>query len=135
MIMLSHLPSVTLFFFQLLKPSLECADFMKEQDQKMRLRGLDAQKSNIAAGVAESRILRTPLGPKDMDKMKQSPAGDLVITNDGATFLEHMHVDNQIAKVMVANHPDAGGSDYLASKINEDKDIMLGKTKGGGSAF
>lgn len=38
-------------------------------------------------------------------------------------------------KVMVANHPDAGGSDYLASKINEAKDVMLGKTKGGGSAF
>ncbi|CAN1257960.1 Mitochondrial import inner membrane translocase subunit TIM14-1 [Linum perenne] len=38
-------------------------------------------------------------------------------------------------RVMVANHPDAGGSDYLASKINEAKDVMLGKTKGSGSAF
>jgi DnaJ family protein C protein 19 len=38
-------------------------------------------------------------------------------------------------KVMVANHPDAGGSDYLASKVNEAKDVMLGKTKSGGSAF
>lgn len=38
-------------------------------------------------------------------------------------------------RVMVANHPDAGGSHYLASKINEAKDVMLGKIKGGGSPF
>ncbi|KAM7531767.1 hypothetical protein LguiB_035177 [Lonicera macranthoides] len=38
-------------------------------------------------------------------------------------------------RVMVANHPDAGGSHYLASKINEAKDMMLGKTKGSDSAF
>lgn len=38
-------------------------------------------------------------------------------------------------RVMVANHPDAGGSHYLASKINEAKDILTGKTRGGSSAF
>ncbi|KAG6529312.1 hypothetical protein ZIOFF_011509 [Zingiber officinale] len=74
---------------------------IKEQEQKSRLRGLDAQKANISAGQAVARILRTSLGPKGMDKMLQSPDGDVIITNDGATILEQMDVDNQIAKLMV----------------------------------
>ncbi|KAF3648985.1 hypothetical protein FXO38_17890, partial [Capsicum annuum] len=74
---------------------------LREQEQKTRLRGLDAQKANISAGKAVARILRTSLGPKGMDKMLQSPDGDVTITNDGATILERMDVDNQIGKLMV----------------------------------
>ncbi|RRT66092.1 hypothetical protein B296_00022460 [Ensete ventricosum] len=50
---------------------------IKEQEKKARLRGLDAQKANIAGGKAVARILRTSLGPKGMDKMLQSPDGDI----------------------------------------------------------
>ena len=54
---------------------------IKEQESKTRLRGLDAQKANIAAGKAVARILRTPLGPKGMDTMLPSPDGDITISN------------------------------------------------------
>jgi len=58
-------------------------------------------KSNIAAARAVARTLRTSLGPKGMDKMLQSPDGDITVTNDGATILKEMDVENQIAKLMV----------------------------------
>lgn len=38
-------------------------------------------------------------------------------------------------KIMIANHPDSGGSSYIAAKVNEAKDILLGKKKSGGSVF
>jgi T-complex protein 1 subunit epsilon len=33
------------------------------------------------------------MGPKGMDKMLQSPDGDIVVTNDGATIVEKMEVN------------------------------------------
>lgn len=36
-----------------------------------------------------------------MDKILVSPDNDITITNDGATILEQMHVENQIAKLLV----------------------------------
>ena len=39
--------------------------------------------------------------PKGMDKIMVSPDNDITITNDGATILEQMHVENQVAKLMV----------------------------------
>ena len=59
---------------------------IREQEQKTRLRGLDAQKANISAGKAVARILRTSLGPKGMDKMLQSPDGEVTISKPSLCF-------------------------------------------------
>uniref|UniRef100_A0A7S2PT90 T-complex protein 1 subunit epsilon n=1 Tax=Leptocylindrus danicus TaxID=163516 RepID=A0A7S2PT90_9STRA len=74
---------------------------LKEQQAKARIRGLEAQKSNILAARAISQILRTSLGPKGMDKMLVSQDGDVTITNDGATILSKMEVDHQVARLLV----------------------------------
>jgi hypothetical protein len=52
----------------------------QEQDAKSRITGLDAVKANIQACKAVSRVLRSSLGPKGMDKMMQSPDGDVTIS-------------------------------------------------------
>ncbi|KAE9447702.1 hypothetical protein C3L33_20395, partial [Rhododendron williamsianum] len=70
---------------------------LREQEQKTRLRGIDAQKSNISAGKAVARILRTSLGPKGMDKMLQSPDGEVTIRasemeGNGMNFLVNVKI-------------------------------------------
>ena len=66
-----------------------------------RVLGRDAQRTNIAVGIAVANAIKTTLGPKGMDKMLVSELGDIVITNDGATILEEMNVEHPVAKIMV----------------------------------
>jgi len=72
-----------------------------EEREEPRLRGLDALKQNITAARALSNILKTSLGPKGMDKILVSPDGEVTVTNDGATILQEMDVDNKVAKLIV----------------------------------
>jgi T-complex protein 1 subunit epsilon len=74
---------------------------VKDQGKKSRLKGLEAQRANIMAALCVSGIVRTSLGPKGMDKMLVSPDGDITISNDGATIMNKMRVENQIAQLMV----------------------------------
>lgn len=57
---------------------------IRDQETKARVRGLDAQKANIMAAKAVARVLRTSLGPNGMDKMLQSPDGDVTISEHSA---------------------------------------------------
>jgi len=74
---------------------------IEEQSKKKRLKGIEAHKANILAAKAVAETIRTSMGPKGMDKMVVGPDGDVIVTNDGATILEKMDVDHQIAKLLV----------------------------------
>lgn len=74
---------------------------MKGQDNQERLTGIEALKTHIMAAKTVSSTLKTSLGPKGMDKILVSPDGEVTITNDGATILEKMSVDHEIAKLLV----------------------------------
>ncbi len=53
---------------------------LQEQASKSRIKGIDAVKASIHAAKSVARILRSSLGPKGMDKMLQSPDGDVTIS-------------------------------------------------------
>jgi T-complex protein 1 subunit epsilon len=99
---------------------------IKEQQRKSRVKGVDAikvigswddlnEQANILAARSVAKTLSTSLGPRGsnfpsvsarmthlgMDKILVSGDGDVTVTNDGATILEQMEVENQIAKLMV----------------------------------
>jgi len=74
---------------------------LRDQDKQERLTGIEALKSHIMAAKTVANTLKTSLGPKGMDKILVSPDNDVTITNDGATILEKMHVEHEIAKLLV----------------------------------
>jgi T-complex protein 1 subunit epsilon len=106
---------------------------IKDAENKQRVKGLEAQKANILAAKTVARILRSSLGPKGMDKMLQSPDGELTISNDGATILEQMEVENQIGKLLVdlsrsQDHEIGDGTTgvvVLAGSLLEQAEVLL----------
>lgn len=74
---------------------------LSDQENKKRLKGIEAHKSNILAACAVADTLKTSLGPKGMDKIIVGPDGNVTITNDGATILDKMEIEHQCAKLLV----------------------------------
>lgn len=66
----------------------------KEKPQEVR-------KSNILAARAVADAIRTSLGPKGMDKMIKTGKGEIIISNDGHTILQHMAVLHPAARMLV----------------------------------
>ena len=61
----------------------------------------DALRMNITAGKVLAGIVRTTLGPKGMDKMLVNSLGDVTVTNDGATIMREMEINQPAARMLV----------------------------------
>ena len=61
----------------------------------------DALRMNITAAKVLSNIVRTTLGPKGMDKMLVDSLGDVTVTNDGATIMREMEINQPAARMLV----------------------------------
>lgn len=66
-------------------------------------KGESARLSIFGGAIAIGDLVKSTLGPKGMDKILQSTGheGESSVTNDGATILKSIHLDNPTAKVLV----------------------------------
>ncbi|CAI0435003.1 unnamed protein product, partial [Linum tenue] len=73
------------------------------KDDASEEKGERARMASFVGAMAIADLVKTTLGPKGMDKILQSTGrGQTVtVTNDGATILKSLHIDNPAAKVLV----------------------------------
>lgn len=68
--------------------------------------GEEAKMNALFGAYSLADMVKTTLGPKGMDKIL-TPYGagpkdqKIIVTNDGATILSHIHIDNPAAKLLV----------------------------------
>ena len=77
------------------------AGALKGETLRGNTKNKDVRIMNIESAKAVSDVIRTSLGPRGMDKMVSQDDGEVVITNDGATILNKMMVQQPAAKMMV----------------------------------
>ncbi|KAL0347459.1 UNVERIFIED_CONTAM: T-complex protein 1 subunit beta [Sesamum calycinum] len=73
------------------------------KDEATEEKGERARMASFVGAMAIADLVKTTLGPKGMDKILQSTGRghSVTVTNDGATILKSLHIDNPAAKVLV----------------------------------
>jgi T-complex protein 1 subunit beta len=62
----------------------------------------NARLTSFVGAMAIGDLVKSTLGPKGMNKILQSMStGDINVTNDGATILKAVQLDNAAAKILV----------------------------------
>jgi len=63
--------------------------------------GSSAKLLSTIGALAITDLVKSTLGPKGMDKVLVASDGTFEVTNDGATILKNIHIDNPAARVLV----------------------------------
>lgn len=63
--------------------------------------GEEVRAQNVTAALAISNVVKSSFGPIGLDKMLVDDAGEVTITNDGATILSQLQVEHPAGKVLV----------------------------------
>ncbi|CAN1297125.1 T-complex protein 1 subunit beta [Linum perenne] len=73
------------------------------KDDASEEKGERARMASFVGAMAIADLVKTTLGPKGMDKILQSTGRgqEVTVTNDGATILKSLHIDNPAAKVLI----------------------------------
>lgn len=71
-------------------------------DEATEERGENARLSSFVGAMALGDLVKSTLGPKGMNKILQSASNQsITVTNDGATILKSIALDNPAAKILV----------------------------------
>ncbi|SNX82666.1 probable TCP1 - component of chaperonin-containing T-complex [Melanopsichium pennsylvanicum] len=66
-----------------------------------RLSGAEIRNQNVLAAQSIANIVKSSLGPVGLDKMLVDDIGDVTISNDGATILSLLEVDQPAGRILV----------------------------------
>jgi DnaJ family protein C protein 19 len=79
--------------------------------------------SGFGASAAGGQQTSPPPPPRTGSAMTRQEAFDVLGLKPGATS-EEIHAAHR--RLMRRAHPDTGGSDWLASRVNQARDVLLG---------
>ncbi|KAL2760186.1 hypothetical protein ACRALDRAFT_2038881 [Sodiomyces alcalophilus JCM 7366] len=66
-----------------------------------KISGQDIRDRNVLATQAIANVVKSSFGPSGLDKMMVDDIGDVTVTNDGATILSLLDVEDPAGKILV----------------------------------
>ena len=81
-----------------------------------------ARLSSFVGALALGDLVKSTLGPKGMNKILHSTStGEITVTNDGATILKSIALDNPAAKILVniskVQDDEVGDGEFGSSRL------------------